>query len=131
MDGYLVRWGYFMRVVVRLCALLALSFPLAGCLTASDLNTASQALNVASSALNIANAVANDELPSEPIVVPAVTTRATPAPALRPTTARMVTPSGTTQRGAFEDCEKLYRANGLGALADQCAQRARNMGSIR
>jgi hypothetical protein len=41
------------------------------------------------------------------------------------------TPTGSSQRGAFEDCEKLYLANGLTELAKECAGRADRMDSIR
>jgi hypothetical protein len=40
-------------------------------------------------------------------------------------------PSGTSQRGAFEDCEKTYRAAGMADAAAKCATRANNMNSLR
>src|SRR5690349_6956150 len=120
-----------MRFVFVPCALMALCSLLSGCMTASDLNTASQALNVASSALNVANAVANDETPDDVATIP-TPTRSTPpvrTSALKPAAARIPQSSGTTQRGAFEDCEKTYRAAGRNDLAAQCATRASNMNS--
>jgi hypothetical protein len=126
-------WGRSMRFILVPCALVALGFPLAGCMTASDLNTASEVLNVASSALNVANAVANDEAPAENVNIPIPTSAKQPprASALKPNTARIPQPSGTTQRGAFEDCEKTYRAAGLNDLAAKCATRAGNMSTLR
>lgn len=118
-----------MRFVVTFCAVAALSAPLAGCLTASDLSTASEALNVASSALNVASAVSNDETPAAvPAAAPA---RAMSTPALKPSTAKLPQSSGTTQRSAFEDCAKLYQANGRPDLAQQCTTRANNMSTAR
>jgi hypothetical protein len=121
-----------MRFVFGPCALMA-CLSLAGCMTASDLNTASQALNVASSALNVANAVANDEAPEEVATIP-TPARSTPpvrTSALKPAATRIPPTSGATQRGAFEDCEKTYRAAGRNDLAAQCATRAGNMSSLR
>jgi hypothetical protein len=126
-------WGRSMRFVFVPCSLIAFCLPLAGCMTASDLNTASQALNVANSALNVANAVANDETPEDGATIP-TPARSTPpvrTSALKPATARLPQSSGTTQRGAFEDCEKTYRAAGRNDLAAQCATRAGNMSSLR
>ena len=123
-----------MRFTFVPCALLALSLPLAGCMTASEFDTASQVLNVASSALNVVNAVANDEAPAENATIPTPARSAPPVrtSALKPAaTARVPQSSGTTQRGAFEDCEKIYRATGQNDLAAQCATRAGNMGSLR
>jgi hypothetical protein len=116
-----------MRFVFVPCALIALCSLLPGCMTASDLNTATQALNVAGSALNVANAVANDERPEEITTIPIPARTA----ALKPAAARIPQSSGTTQRGAFEDCEKTYRAAGRNDLAAQCATRAGNMSSLR
>ena len=40
-------------------------------------------------------------------------------------------PSGYSQKGAFDDCAAVYRAAGQTALADKCASRSSNMGSLR
>jgi len=45
--------------------------------------------------------------------------------------ARIPTPSGYSQKGAFDDCEKVYRAAGQTALADACKRRSSNMGPLR
>ncbi len=52
-------------------------------------------------------------------------------PAAAPRSAAVPATNGYSQRGAFEECERLYAANGRPDLARQCRERATNMGSIR
>jgi hypothetical protein len=40
------------------------------------------------------------------------------------------TSGGYSQRGAFEDCQRMYEAAGRYDLARECANRANNMGSL-
>lgn len=47
------------------------------------------------------------------------------------TAARIPAPQGYSQRGAFDDCQRMYAAAGAPHLAAQCAQRATNMNSLR
>ena len=46
------------------------------------------------------------------------------------TATRIPAPQGYSQRGAFDDCQRMYAAAGAPHLAAQCAQRATNMNSL-
>jgi hypothetical protein len=114
-----------------LAGALVLGTGLSACQTL-DLNAASDALSIASSSLQLASAVAADdpEAAADAAADAAAVTKTTPGrPA--PKTARVPKPSGTSQRGAFEDCEKTYRAAGMADAAAKCATRANNMNSLR
>lgn len=114
-----------------LAGVLVLGTGLAACQTV-DLNAASDALSIASSSLQLANAVASDDPEGAADAAAGATAVAKTTP-VRPAakTARVLQPTGTSQRGAFEDCEKTYRAAGRADLAAKCATRANNMNSLR
>ncbi len=78
------------------------------------------AANIATGAISIANAVQGRSAPAN---VPAVAAAAQAA-------APMATGNGYSQRGAFEDCERMYKAANRPDLAAECARRANNMGSL-
>jgi|KBSMisStandDraft_5_1062788.scaffolds.fasta_scaffold700253_2 hypothetical protein len=114
-----------------LAGALALGTGLSGCQTL-DLNAASDALSIASSTLQLASAVSSDdpEGAADAAAGAAAVAKTTPVrPA--PKTGNVPKPTGYSQRGAFEDCEKTYRAAGMTDLAAKCATRANNMNSLR
>ena len=82
------------------------------------------AANIATGAISIANAVQGRSAPAN---VPAV---AGAAQAAAQAAAPMATGNGYSQRGAFEDCERMYKAANRPDLAAECARRANNMGSL-
>jgi hypothetical protein len=114
-----------------LAGVLVLGAGLSACQTV-DLNAASDALSIASSTLQLASAVSSDD-PEGAADAAAAANAVTKTPPLRaaPKTGRVPQPTGTSQRGAFEDCEKTYRAAGRADLAAKCATRANNMNSLR
>jgi hypothetical protein len=82
--------------------------------------------------LQLASAVASDDPEAAADAAAGAAAVANTAPArVAPKTGNVPKPTGYSQRGAFEDCEKTYRAAGRADLAAKCATRANNMNSLR
>ncbi len=80
-----------------------------------------QGLNVANSAVGTTSGIVSATQGSTPRVGSSNSSGSGNIPA----------PSGYSQRGAFEDCARVYQAAGRPDLAQQCATNATNMSSAR
>ncbi len=89
-----------------------------GEIQASDaLEAATSLLNLASAAVGVANATSGGG--------------ASMSAANVGRSGAIASSNGYSQLGSFQDCQKMYMAAGMANLAQQCANRAANMGSIR
>lgn len=106
----------------------ALCLALAGCVTDGNDGSASldDAISLVNGAAGLTNAAAGlAAARSASTAASGARTAATAA------NAGVAATNGYSQRGAFEDCARLYQQAGRPDLAQQCATRANNMSTAR
>jgi hypothetical protein len=129
--------GAIMRSMSRskavLSALAALT--LGGCGSSSSalrdfLEVAPAALEVAAQAVELDDAINGQPSRSIPSGAPAAAA-ATRSAGGQPNASGAYKPAGYSQRGAFDDCARMYAMAGNSTGVAECQRRAANMGSLR
>jgi hypothetical protein len=102
--------------MMRLCLILPVLL-LAGCASDDVADFANAGVELAATGLEIAGAVAGASGGGS-------------GGGYSSSTPTIPNSGGYSQRGAFEDCQRMYEAAGRYDLARECANRANNMGSL-